>query len=180
MPSPIAHCGIAFLIWPHLKARDGGALSRYSCRLLAGTLVVSLCAADADFLLAKAGLHLTHRGLTHSVAAALLWATLWGAVLGRLVPLAVGRLWLVLFLAYLSHPLLDMCGRGRGVTLLWPWQQQMSIPLQVFVGLEHSQPWAWRLHIWTVFNELAFVAVIWVLADLFARGSASARPGERT
>jgi len=73
------------------------------------------------------GTVLKHRGVTHSLFAALLWWALWARWLVPHVHLP--EWWAVAALAgYLSHLLLDGATK-EGVPLLWPWPRRYSLHL---------------------------------------------------
>ncbi|MBC6698916.1 metal-dependent hydrolase [Hymenobacter puniceus] len=80
-----------------------------------------------------------HRGLTHSILAAVVVASVLAGLVRMLRPPgapAIGRLWLLLFLATASHGVLDaLTTGGEGVAFLSPFEQQRYFfpwrPLQV-------------------------------------------------
>jgi inner membrane protein len=72
---------------------------------------------------------LGHRGFSHSIACAILVASIVAWAVRRYAPAAVGvgRLWLYVFAASISHGLLDaMTNGGRGVAFLAPFSEQRS------------------------------------------------------
>jgi inner membrane protein len=92
-------------------------------RLLAAGVVASLL-PDLDVIGLRLGVSygavLGHRGLSHSLLAALL-VGLAGAALARPLRARPGTAFLYLALAAASHPLLDaLTDGGMGVMLLWP------------------------------------------------------------
>ncbi|NOU25158.1 MAG: metal-dependent hydrolase [Methylotenera sp.] len=65
-----------------------------------------------------------HRGFTHSIAFALLVALL-AACISRQLKSRAWVVFLLVFIAVVSHPLLDMCTNGGlGVTLYWPYSNE--------------------------------------------------------
>lgn len=182
MPSPLAHASLACFA-RSLLARQGFAnLPRPRRWAFYALLGFALCAPDLDFalrLLPPHPLH-AHGTFLHSLAAAVLFAPLFGFVAHGLLQRAIAwwRLALVGLLAYSAHLLMDMFTPGRGVMLLWPIiDQRLSAPLPLFVGAEHSDLWAWRWHLLTLTTELAFAGVVWLIARrLSLAGARKARP----
>jgi inner membrane protein len=91
---------------------------------------------DADVLAFRFGVPyaaaLGHRGFTHSITFALALALL-GAVLSRPLRTAPSRAFVFLFVATISHALLDaLTTGGLGVALLWPFSaERFFAPVQV-------------------------------------------------
>lgn len=124
-------------------------------------ILAAACAVlpDADVVGVKFGVAYAslwgHRGLTHSVLAAVVLATAL-VFLARLFrprhQPAAGRLWRLLFLATMSHGVLDaMTTGGLGVAFLSPWEQQRYFfgfrPIQVSpIGVKRfAGAAAWRV-----------------------------------
>jgi inner membrane protein len=120
MPTIISHAVAAVCLYPAFPAT---AVPR---RMMLLGAVCSM-APDIDVLGFRFGIHygdlLGHRGLTHSIAFAAVFASL--ALLAGLPelkpPARRGLVWLYLFLATVSHGLLDaFTDGGLGVALLSP------------------------------------------------------------
>lgn len=156
-------------------------------------LLAAACAflPDADVIGFK--LHIPyaslwgHRGLTHSIlAAAVVASVLAGLVRVRRTPgtPATGRLWLLLFLATASHGFLDaMTTGGEGVAFYSPFDQQRYFfgfrPIQVSpIGLKKFVgEWATRVlkseMLWVGLPCLALLG----LRRLLPQARRAARPG---
>lgn len=114
MPSPIGH-GLAAVAAGWLVAQPPA--SRKALLIQSATLAVIGVMPDLDLLINR------HSAETHSIGAAAIAATI--AALARLpVATARGRIWLAVFLAWLTHPLLDAFTDDSsipiGIMIAWP------------------------------------------------------------
>ncbi len=118
-------------VFTHAIAAGALARTAGSPRLPSWTVpVAAVCAMlpDLDVVAFSVGVPydsmLGHRGLTHSIAAAVLLATAAVAVLARdILPGDRRALWTILSIATLSHGLLDtLTDGGSGVALLAPFE----------------------------------------------------------
>jgi inner membrane protein len=129
MPTLLAHPAVPLAI--------GLGLGRAAVpRPLLAAGVAAAVLPDLDVLAFRLGVpyadQLGHRGMSHSLALALLVAIL-GALALRRWRVPVGTSLWFLFLAGASHGLLDMLTTGGlGVALLWPWSsERFFAPVQV-------------------------------------------------
>lgn len=174
MPSPIAHASM--LVW-YGAARRRGLLRGVDGRasVVFGAMVfVALVLPDIDFLFRRlwpGTAFGAHGFATHSLwvtaAVGFLSAIVWGLVFRR----PCLRPGLVLTAAYWSHILMDtVTWQTRGVAMFWPiWDGRVAAPFPLFYGARHSQGAPVTLHLITLVTELAFAAVIFVLARSWAR-----------
>lgn len=93
-------------------------------KLFAMGLLLSIL-PDADVVLLKFGVPYDspfgHRGFSHSIAFAMLAATVSGYVYSRATGCSLIGPWFYLFVCAVSHPLLDTCtNAGHGAALMWP------------------------------------------------------------
>ena len=114
MASPIGH-GLAAIAAGWLITKP--AQPRRALLIQTGTLALIGVMPDFDLLIDR------HSAETHSIGAAVLVAS--AAALAR-VPLAVGRIriWLAIFIAWMTHPLLDAFTADSsvpvGIMIWWP------------------------------------------------------------
>lgn len=178
MPTPLAHGALALLGRPLLHRRGLAAMSRRQRWSFYGLMLLALWAPDVDFalkLLPDDPMH-DHGTMFHSFVAAAVFAPLFALVARGLfrLPMSAGLLAAVGGLCYVAHLLMDACTRGRGVMLLWPFTAERYVtPVPLFFGAEHSQPWAWRLHLISLATELAFVLGVWLVARWLMRERAA-------
>ena len=134
MPSPAGHA-IGAIAAGWLLIRPATSLGR-----LVGQVAVLGgigMAADLDLLIAQ------HRGASHSVGVAALAATL-AALVRWPIAASRGRLWLVVFVGWTTHVILDAMGSDTtaplGVMAFWPFSTSYFISdWQVFVPI--SRRW---------------------------------------
>jgi membrane-bound metal-dependent hydrolase YbcI (DUF457 family) len=110
----------------------------YGRRLLvqAGTFALMGAAPDLDLLIGR------HSGETHSLGAAAIVATL-AATLRWPVAVETWRIWLAVFLAWATHPLLDSLGLDTkvpiGVMAFWPISRDhFNSGLDIFLPIYRS------------------------------------------
>jgi membrane-bound metal-dependent hydrolase YbcI (DUF457 family) len=114
MPSPIGH-GLAAVAAGWLVAKP--ALSRRELLIQSTTLAAIGVMPDLDLLIGR------HSAETHSIGAAAIVASI--AAVARLpVAQTRARIWLAVFLAWMTHPLLDAFTADSsipvGIMLWWP------------------------------------------------------------
>lgn len=104
------------------------------------------CMPDLDLLpgLVVGNLSRFHHGLSHSLAAAVVVAVVATVVLARRVQAGAAHLFLLSFLLYGSHCLLDFLtldtGEPIGVPLLWPWTgATFQSPILLLPNVQHTR-----------------------------------------
>ena len=113
MPSILTHPAVPLAIGLGLGARV------IPPRLIYAGIAASIV-PDLDVYLERFTSSIGHRGLTHSLAFALLGG-LCAALIARALRTTHRTAFFFIFAATISHPLLDMCTNGgAGVTLFWP------------------------------------------------------------
>jgi membrane-bound metal-dependent hydrolase YbcI (DUF457 family) len=163
---------MALLCWP-LVTPAGAVISPRNRLLLAGLVLFAVNAPDVDFLIELArgrSMAEGHGSYTHSLLAMAVFSVVFAAAARMLSPAGLVRLWVAGVVAYGSHLLLDAGNRGRGIALLWPWDEaRYGLPVRIFVGVRHNDPWDWRHHLLTLGTELLFFALAAVVAYVFFR-----------
>ena len=172
MPSPIAHSSLAFLAWPLVKRTLDPTLSPTRCTILASLLLLWLNLPDLDIIvgpLAGRPLMYYHNGFSHSFLVALGMALPFAFICCKIAGGNAARHFLIGFLAYSSHVLLDALTWGPGVQALWPITEiRFSSPVPLFLGVRHSvnAPYYW--HLLTAANDAVFGVGVF-LVIYFAR-----------
>jgi membrane-bound metal-dependent hydrolase YbcI (DUF457 family) len=114
MPSPIGH-GLAAIAAGWLVAKPQS--SRKALLIQSSTLAAIGVMPDLDLLINR------HSAETHSIGAAVFVATL-SAIVNLPVARTRGRIWLAVFLAWMTHPLLDAFTDDSsipvGIMFWWP------------------------------------------------------------
>ena len=166
MPSPVGHA-LAGIAAGWLAAPPASSVSSRAFRLQAAILGAVAVAPDLDLLINR------HSRETHSVGAAAIVATI--AALWRWPVAATrGRIWAAIFLAWVSHPLLDALAIDTappiGVMAFWPFSREhMQTGLAIFSPISRNwgQPGLVAHNAWAVVRELAILgpitAAVWWL-----------------
>jgi inner membrane protein len=105
-----------------------------------------------------------HNNATHSLFAGLLAAAVFGLWMRRRgSPNA--RLWFVLaWVSYALHVLMDSATLGRGVMALWPLSSnRYNFPVQLFYGVQWGKGLISIEHLVTLATELLFTALVALL-----------------
>ena len=164
MPSPLAHVTIGALLADTQRTLLPDRRSQF--RLLAVCLFFSL-APDLDVIpgLIAGDLNAYHNQASHSLLFALGVSLLGAPVVSSLLPsLSIKRSFLIVFVCYTTHILMDTFTRGRGVLLLWPFtDHRFASPVPLFYGVERSYGvWTYH-HLITLANEIVFIVLVTAL-----------------
>ncbi len=164
MPSPLAHVTIGALLADTQRTLLPDRRSQF--RLLAVCLFFSL-APDLDVIpgLIAGDLNAYHNQASHSLLFALGVSLLGAPVVSSLLPsLSIKRSFLIVFVCYTTHILMDLVTRGRGVLLLWPFtDHRFASPVPLFYGVERSYGvWTYH-HLITLANEIVFIVLVTAL-----------------
>ncbi len=164
MPSPIAHMAAGYVVFEFARSRmrDVDKSTLRLCILLMGTLSLSLL-PDMDSVagIAMRDFGSYHNNLTHSFAMGLCAALVIAGVAALLDRKHV-MAWMLIGLAcYELHVLMDFFTLGRGVMIFWPASNARWEPtFKLFYGLHWSDGWFSHKHLWTLLNEVLFVAIL--------------------
>ena len=143
MPTPAGHALAALALAPFVgRSRETSpADDRPSFRTTSAILIACACAPDLDLALRFVDGANHHRGISHSVGAAVIVGVA-GEIVRRAFRLRIPNgAWLAL--AWASHALLDWMGVDtsppRGLMALWPWSGEFVIaPFAVFYDVIRS------------------------------------------
>jgi inner membrane protein len=171
MPSPLAHVAMGVVVYKlskrYLPSQVGVEQEKSPPLLLIAVSASLLPDLDAIPGVLLGNFNKYHNHLTHSL--------LVGAIVAGVVGFA---LWLryrytftywfgVVLLAYELHVLMDFFTVGRGVMLFWPFSaDRYEAPVKLFYGLRRGGGWLSTNHIWTLFNELGFAAILLLMMKL--------------
>ena len=165
-------------LWPAVRRRLAGRLSRRR-RVLLGLLMLSaLLAPDLDVVLGLAtgkGLAAYHNGPSHSLLCALIFAIPFACVCRLVTGRRLLFFALVGAIAYTGHVLLDAMTWGPGVQMFWPItaQRYSTAPFVLFRGVRHSVGAPIWQHLLTIGNDLTFALAVWLIGRYVRRK----RPG---
>lgn len=175
VPSPIAHATAGYVLYrlsrPGSPAQGRKVFGRLPVLLLAAIGVSLLPDLDSALGIAFGDFGRYHNNGTHSLLVGLLLAALAGGFAGRRQPGAAWRWALFAFSGYASHVLLDFFTvGGRGVMAFWPLTEaRFESPVKLFYGVRWSEGLFSVDHLWTIANELTFLAIVLILPLLWRR-----------
>lgn len=181
MPSPIAHCSLAFLGWPMLRRRVHTTTTRLTRIVLFGAVIAGLMGPDFDLLagpIMGVRFSVYHNGFTNSLLCAPVFGLLFAGLCRALVRQRFAFLWMFGTGLYLSHILLDLFTWGRGIQLFWPFTaERVQGPVILFRGVRHSIGAGLSEHVLTVLWDLTFALLVWIASIVvFRRQRCTARP----
>lgn len=182
MPSPIAHVAAGYVVYRLFRRRwpDGqGTNHPLEAGLLAATVALSML-PDVDSVLgiAMGDMGRFHNQVTHSLivgAGIALGVGVLAYLTGLGQPEEQGsqslrgnrrqasirramRWFLLVFVCYGLHVILDYFTVGRGVMALWPLSPERFLaPITLFAGLHWSDGLSSVRHLWTALSELLMV-----------------------
>jgi inner membrane protein len=172
MASPIGHGLMGYAVY-----RVTASAKREDRRTLLGLCLFLAIAPDFDFvpglILGQPALY--HQGISHSLGFALIV----GFGVAAAYSLNKGTIWADwgrFFLAYASHPIMDMFGPDRrppiGIPLFWPLSDTYYLaPLQIFWGVHHAKATSattgeWITGVFTAHNLAAIAVEVLVMFPL--------------
>jgi inner membrane protein len=174
MPSPIAHITAGYALYRICRSRplqDRPLGVDGSIQSLAVIVGFSLL-PDLDAIpgLLTGDLDRFHNNLTHSIVAGLIAALTIGIIVWLRNRSGFVRWFSLALISYQLHILMDFFTRGRGVMLLWPFTEERYEPaIKLFYGLHRSGGWLSIDHVWMLFNELTFAAMVLLILHIFPK-----------
>jgi hypothetical protein len=183
LPSPLAHSAIGYLIYR--GARNSGDKRRLGPLpwLLLLTVGVSNL-PDLDFVagILFGDLWAYHNQITHSLVVGTGVSLLAAGLAWLLVRQSFGRWFAIFSLSYYLHIIMDFFTyKTRGIMLFWPLSDaRFESPVKLFFGVRWSEGMFSASHLITLATELAFAALLLLVAHLISkRGrSSGARKGD--
>ena len=171
MPSPIAHIGIGYVIYriykPQLpKHQPHNWKFPLQMIMVAGlSMLPDLDVIPAIIFRDMRGYH---NNISHSLLVAIPVALLIASAFYRTYR---SKFWMWFFICLLSydlHVIMDALTAERGVMIFWPLSSaRFTSPIKIFYGLQWGLGLFSIWHLWTIFTESLFVAVILVALNYF-------------
>lgn len=180
MPSPIAHVAAGYAIYHWFGAGIPSPLKGRPALFVLAACACSSLIPDLDSVVGvlAGNLGRFHNNLSHSIVAGVLAALVGGATMKYAGRTRFTSWFLLLLACYEIHVFMDYLTAGRGIMAFWPFiDTRFQSPWLPFRGVQWAMG-AWTIeHVWTVLNELVFVAVLG-LAMLLMRAWRAARFSE--
>jgi inner membrane protein len=166
MPSPITHLAAGYAVFQvakkFLPVQVPGKFRHISGLLIFTSILSILPDMDSILGILFNDFGRYHNQGSHSLLVGLFVAILAGGMI-RIVRKGSFREWfLVAWLAYESHIILDFFTWGRGVMLFWPITlERFKSPVLLFYGLHWSDGLLSLSHIVTLITEIALILVVY-------------------
>ncbi|MFO7635063.1 MAG: metal-dependent hydrolase [Caldilinea sp.] len=174
MPSPIAHLAAAYAVY-ELARRHGPEPNLRPLGPLPGLLAVTAAFSmmpDVDSVvgLIAGDFGRFHNNATHSLIVGTVVALGFAGVMRWLKRGQFFYWFSVALVCYSMHIAMDAATFSRGVMAFWPLtDERYLLPITAFYGLHWSNGLFSIRHLWTLFTELLFVALVVVLLHRWPR-----------
>ena len=173
MPSPIAHLGTGYAIYRYYKHRLSEDRAQFWKLPFQTILVMGLSLLpDLDVVAAIIfrDMQKYHNNFSHSLLLGIPVAILIAAILRQIYHFDFWFWFLICLLSYDLHVIMDALTAERGVMLFWPFNQtRFASPIKLFYGLKWGLGWFSLWHLWTMFTESLFLAVVIAAVNYFER-----------
>ena len=171
MPSPIAHLGIGYAIYRYYKLKFTEQRTRVWKFPIQMIMVAGLSLLpDLDVIPAIIfrDMKSYHNNLSHSLFVAIPIAFLIAGLFHRIYRSNFWVWFLICLISYDLHIIMDTMTAERGVMIFWPLSSsRFASPIKIFYGLQWGLGLFSIWHLWTIFTESFFVAVILLALNHF-------------
>jgi membrane-bound metal-dependent hydrolase YbcI (DUF457 family) len=171
MPSPVAHLGIGYAIYRYYKhqlAEHQIPNWKFSLQMIMVVGLSMLPDLDVIPAIIFRDMRGYHNNNSHSLLVAIPVALLIASAFYRIYR---SKFWMWFFISLLSydlHVIMDTLTAERGVMILWPLSSaRFASPIKIFYGLQWGLGFFSIWHLWTIFTESLFVAVILLALNYF-------------
>jgi hypothetical protein len=173
MPSPIAHLGAGYAIYRYYKEKLPQDRTRFWKFPLQLVLIAGLSMLpDLDIIpaLLFRDMRAYHNNASHSLLVGIPVAFIIAGMFQRVYRT---RFWLwfgICLLSYDLHVIMDALTAERGVMLFWPLTgERFASPIKLFYGLQWGLGLFSIWHVWTIFTESIFVAIVLAAVHYFQK-----------
>jgi inner membrane protein len=174
MPSPIAHTTVGYIIYKIYKPRI--TFQRFERFMpLPWLFVLATSLSLLPDLDSAAGILFNdfgryHNNGTHSLFVGFAIAVVIAGFARWRWRTSFIYWFLLIFLCYQFHIILDFFTVGRGLMLFWPVSsERFASPIYLFYGLHWSDGLFSIRHLWTLLNELVFTFVVVLILHFLQR-----------
>jgi membrane-bound metal-dependent hydrolase YbcI (DUF457 family) len=174
MPSPIAHLAAAYAVYELARQQEPDSNLR-PVGPLPGLLVVTatfsmLPDVDSAVGLIAGDFGRFHNNATHSLLVGLVVSLGFAGVMRWLNRRGFLYWFAIALICYSLHIFMDSATFSRGVMAFWPLtDQRFLLPVTIFYGLHWSNGLFSIRHLWTLFTELLFAGLVFVLLHRWPR-----------
>lgn len=171
MPSPIAHLGAGYAIYRYYKHKlpqDQRRFWKFPLQLVIGLSILP----DLDVFPAIIfrDMRAYHNNASHSLFFAVPVAFIIAGIFHQTYRSNYWLWFLICLISYDIHVVMDAFTAERGVMVFWPFSQnRFASPIKLFYGLQWGLGWFSLWHLWTIFTESIFVAVLIAAVNYFEK-----------
>jgi hypothetical protein len=173
MPSPIAHLGVGYAIYRLYRHKLPEDRSRFWKLPLQLVLVAGLSMLpDLDVIPAIIfrDMRAYHNNFSHSLIFGIPVALLIAGIFHRIYRSNFWLWFLICFVSYDLHVIMDAMTAERGVMMFWPLTEaRFASPIKLFYGLQWGLGWFSIWHLWTIFTESLFSLIVIFAVNFFNR-----------
>ena len=173
MPSPIAHLGVGYAIYCHYKYKlpvDQRRFWKFPLQMIMVTGLSMLPDLDVIPAIAFRDMKAYHNNFSHSLIFAVPVALIIAGIFHRIYRSNFWLWFLISFVSYDLHVIMDALTAERGVMMFWPLtQDRFASPVKLFFGLQWGLGWFSIWHLWTILTESLFVILVIGLMKFLVR-----------
>ena len=164
MPSPIAHLGAGYAIYRYYRHKLPKHQIQFWKLPLQMIMVAGLSLLpDLDVIpaIVFSDMQKYHNNVSHSFLFAIPVAFLVAGIFHRVYRTNFWMWFLICLLSYDVHIIMDALTAERGVMMFWPVSEaRFAAPIKIFYGLQWGLGWFSIWHLWTLFTESLFAAIL--------------------
>ena len=179
MPSPIAHLGVGYAIYRHYRARlpeEKHSFWKFPFQLVLIAGLSMLPDLDVIPAIIFMDIRAYHNNLSHSLFVGIPVALFVAGIFQRVYRSNFWLWFLICLVSYDLHIVMDALTADRGVMLFWPFTQtRYASSVKIFYGLQWGLGWFSPWHLWTIFTESVFVAILLTAMKYFDKRRNQAR-----
>jgi hypothetical protein len=173
MPSPIAHLGAGYAIYLLYKQKlpaDRKSIWKLPLQLILVAGLSMLPDLDIIPALLFRDMRAYHNNFSHSLLFGIPVAFAIAGIFQRVYRTNFWLWFVVCLVSYDMHVLMDALTAERGVMMFWPLtQERFGSPVKLFYGLQWGLGWFSIWHLWTIFTESVFVALVLFAVNYFQK-----------
>ena len=171
MPSPIAHLGVGYAIYRHYKDKlpqDKHRFWKFPLQLMLVTGLSLLPDLDVIPAIIFRDMRAYHNNISHSLFVGIPVALLIAGIFQRVYRSNYWLWFVICLISYDLHIIMDILTADRGSMLFWPFTDaRYAAPVKIFYGLQWGLGWFSFWHLWTIFTESVFVAIVLIAMNYF-------------
>jgi membrane-bound metal-dependent hydrolase YbcI (DUF457 family) len=171
MPSPIAHLGIGYAIYryhKHQLPEHQIKNWKFPLQMIMVSGLSMLPDLDVIPAIIFRNMRGFHNNSSHSLFVAIPVALLIASAFYRTYRSRFSMWLFICLISYDLHVIMDALTAERGVMMFWPLSSaRFTSPIKIFYGLQWGLGFFSIWHLWTIFTESLFVALVFLALNYF-------------